>query len=61
VSKAKFSDYRWAAGLVGPAPPCATSFGVPLVPRFPAELVVPSLQIQVVAGVEVEDATLDAL
>jgi len=61
VTKARFSANGWTAGLVGPARPCAISFGVPLVPRFPAELVVPRLQIEIVAGVEGEDATLDAL
>ena len=33
MTKAKFSDYRWTAGLVGPARPCSISFGYAEVPR----------------------------
>ena len=56
MTKAKFSDFRWTAGLVGPARLCSISLGYAEVPR---RFCLPSLQIGIVAGVEVEDATLD--
>jgi len=60
VSKTNFSYHRWAAGLVGPGSSLCQLRDT-TGSEVPADLVVPSLQIEIVAGVEVEDATLDML